>query len=373
MTRKRLEELLCAIVCMASAGVAHAGRERYTSQTLFVVPWGEVGNGFRVVMPTQPAGAEFIPPIKGPGPFEVDREGNIFVAGNQSGPSEGRKYRSDGTLLWRIQGAQKHDFSQPLEARKFTGIMSMCCDDEGNLYVRELIGTENHDKLAKYTSKGDFAGFVSTGLKNADQLRRNPGGGITFLAFRKDNSGPSGKLYPTMWKEGQAAQIPTVHGPRDAQGMPYYGHFKERYPAGTDRSASPPKVRWEPLGRRIILLRQVWSPSQQSWDRPSSATKIVVPYPHNVQAQDIIASDVAGNLYVLAYMKDERVPRDREKRMVKVDPLHAEVVAEMVMIPGVQTLDLISNPPVVVPETGDVYDFLDFSDGLHVVKYSIQR
>ena len=377
MRSKRLREALCALFCMMTFREAQAMRETYTSTTLFVVPWGGAQDSFRVVMPSQPARADFVPPIKGPQFFDVGRAGNVYIGMNAQ-PPEIRKYSQSGQLLWRIQGGDRRksvtDDFIPFEQRKFAEINSMCCDDEDNVYVAEFdtVGDKG-DRLVRYAADGTFAGFVSLGLKDACQLRRHPGGGITFLAKMENDPRSPSLAYPALWRDGKAAHDPTVHRPQDAYGRQYAGRFEAGSRWAWDSATSKAKQINRAPRNTIVLVRQGVRTKERFWEMTKSDGKIVISYPAMIRAHDIIGSDLAGNLYVDMLLAEQGLSVYEKDRIVKVNPITEEIVADMIRYPPPMTLDLISYPPIVVPETGDLYDFLDLSDGLHVVKYSVVK
>jgi len=349
--------------------------EIYTSETLFAIPWSTPAtaaagttHGLRLLIPTQ-VSADFQPSIKGPGGFDVDLEGNIYMSTNAQRPPEVRKYNPKGELLWTIRGALERDFdSVPLEVRKFAEIGETCCDDEGNLYVTESLDY-HEDKVAKYDKNGQFREFVRTGLRNPIQLRRHPGGGIAFLATM--NNAPSGVAYPAVFKDNSTSRDPGAGKPKDATGRTYSGEFVEKYLSPVGHPTTGPKYVQKDLGREVVLLRNPPRKKDKFWEWEDEVVlEILVPYPFTIYGQHIVASDSWGHLYLDLYLKDDLLTADQRDRIVKVDPISRQIVAEIMRYPAEKTMDLTHRDPVVVPETGDVYEFYDLPDGLHVVKFS---
>ena len=352
-----------------------AAGEAYSSQTLFVIPWNEppgkgaTSGGLRLMVPTQ-VSAEFLPPIKGPQFFDIDLEGNIYVGTNAQRPPEIRKYNPEGNLLWKIQGELERDFVTPLEKRKFMEIESFCCDDEGNVYVQEPFYTPG-DKIAKYGRDGRFIGFLATGVAGPLRLKRHPEGGIAFLATR--NNEPSGLAYPAVFKDNSTSRNPQAWFAKDINGRVYGGSFSEEYPEGVGIATTATKRVMNKMGRAIVLKRGIPVPKETFWARTGIDLEILVPYPYKLSGQYLFGSDAAGCLYLVLAVDDDLVPRDQRERIAIVDPVARQIVGEYISFPGEKSLDMVSAIPVLVPETGDVYEFYDLLDGLHVVKFSAQE
>jgi len=364
--------VLILLGLLPEVGFVAAG-QGYSSQTLFVVPWNEptgmatTSGGLRLLVPTQ-VSAEFLPPIKGPQFFDVDLEGNIYVGTNAQRPPEIRKYNPEGNLLWKIQGELERDFVTPLEKRKFMEIESFCCDDEGNVYVQEPFYTPG-DKIAKYRRDGRFIGFISTGLAGPLRLKRHPGGGFEFLATM--NNAPSGLAYPAVFKDNTTSRDPQAWHAKDINGGVYGGNFFEEYPGGVGIATTATKRVMKQMGRAIVLKRGIPVPKETFWARTGVDLEILIPYLFTLSAQHIVASDSQGYLYLDLNLKADLLTPDQCHRIVKVDPIRRQIVAEFIRYPAEKTMDLTHRDPVVVPETGDVYEFYDLLDGLHVVKFSI--
>jgi hypothetical protein len=358
-------------------GVA-SGAEAYSSQTLFVIPWskpagkGTTSGGLRLLVPTQ-VSADFQPSIKGPQFFDVDLEGNVYVGTYGSQPPEVHKYSPGGNWIWTIRGAAERDFETvSLEQRRFAEIESMCCDNDGNVYIVEGYDPAD-DRIAKYDSNGQFSEFVRTGVPNPLRLKRDPAGGIAFLARRENDNDPrGGVVYPALWKENKTVRDPGAGKPKDANGRIYYGEFSEEYPLGAFPLPPGTKHVMKKMGKAIVLKRG--TPVAKGALAPAGTDlETLIPYPFTLSGQNIIASDLKGSLYVDLYLNDPAVPEESRGRIVKVDPLSRLVLADIVRFPGEKTLNMINFDPVIVPETGDIYEFYDLRDGLHVVKFSIQR
>ena len=344
--------------------------ETYSSETLFHIPWGEEQGGFEIRVPTQ-TDTGFIPPIKGPNQFEVDVQGNIFIGSNAQTSAEVRKYSSDGTLLCRIQGAPRYDYSRPLEERKFAGIESMCCDNQGDIYIAEFL--EYHeDKIAQYGSDGRFIGFVATGFDYPGALKRSPNGGISFSGRWRNNPQGVSFSYPCVYRGGVARLATDAGAPKGPKGRVYAGFYSEHDTVGTDRSTTPPRKIRRGSMSEIILARYVLKPIERYWPKERDR-EIRIPYPHKLSGNMLHAADATGRLYVEVYIKDEAVPVGQKSRLLKVDPVAENIIAEIILIPGENTRDRIAYPPVVIPETGDVYEFPDLPDGLYVIKHTLVK
>lgn len=367
---RRCISLIIFVSCMSDLVYASVFPETYSSETLFLIPWGEEQGGYDIGVPTQ-TDTGFIPPIKGPDKFEVDAQGSIFIGSNAQTPAEVRKYSSDGTLLWRIQGATKYDFSRPLKERKFAGIQSMCCDNQGNIYIAEL-SDHHEDKIAQYGSDGRFIGFVATGFDFPVALKRHPDGGVSFTGRWRNNPQGVSFSYPCIYRDGVARLAADAGAPKGPNGRVYSGFNSEHDTVGIDRSTTPARKIRRGSMSEIILARYVSKPIERHWPKEPDR-EIQMPYPHILSGNTLHAADANGRLYVEVYIKDEAVPVGQKSRLLKIDPITEKIVAEIILIPGKKTRDLIAYPPVVIPETGDVYEFPDLPDGVHVIKHTLLR
>ena len=358
-------------------GIAARAVEAYSSETLFVVPWertdrkatGITSAGLRVRIPTQ-VSAEFLPPIRGPQFFDVDLEGNVYIGTNAQRPPQVRKYSRDGTLLWTIRGGDK---KEPRERRIFAEIESVCCDNIGNVYINETLDWQD-DRVAKYDNSGRFLGLIRTGLKHPHRLQRRQQGGFSFMA-PMDND-PTGLpfAYPAVFEENRTSRDPGAWHPRDANGRTYAGSFSEEYPVGIDwRPTTATKRVMKKMGKAIVLKRNVLPKKEEFSVGAKSDAEILIPYPFVISGHHIVAPDFKGFLYMDLFLEDDSVPPDQRDRIVKVDPMKGEIVGEFLRYPAEKTIDMTHRDPVVMPETGDVYDFYDLRDGLHVVKFSTNK
>jgi hypothetical protein len=351
--------------------------ETYTSETLFVIPWGAEKDGFGFILRTQ-VDNEFFAQTKVPRFYDADPQGNIYIGTNISRPPHVRKYNSRGELVWKIVGGywEDPDDGRPLslEERKFAEIESMCCDEGGNLYVAEAMGRSG-DKICKYGSNGEFVEFISTGFKKPHRLRRSSQGGVTFLAVMPDDPTGLPLAYPCSYISGVCTRNPNARFVRDAHGNMYDGVFSSTDIVDVDRSTSPPALVYRGnVGKFVLLKRIVPKTKERFWGPQEFDLEVRIPYKYEIAGHAICGSDIPdGNIYLTLYSRDERLSRSQRRRLVKVDPVGNRVLAETTLIPGSLTVDLISSAPVFVPETGEVYEFYDMLDGLRVVKYSIKR